>query len=77
MAPEIGNGNYSRQIDIYAAGILLYEMLTGNVPFDGETTAEILLKHLSATPDLAKTGPFAQFSRRPWPRSRRSICIHR
>src|SRR5204863_9683240 len=58
-APEIGKGDYSRPIDIYAAGILLYEMTTGNVPFDGETTAEILFKHLSATPDLAKTGPFA------------------
>lgn len=59
MAPEIGKGDYSRPIDIYAAGILLYEMTTGNVPFDGETTAEILLKHLSATPDLARTGSFA------------------
>jgi hypothetical protein len=59
MAPEIGKGDYSRPIDIYAAGILLYEMTTGNVPFDGETTAEILFKHLSATPDLSKTGPFA------------------
>jgi hypothetical protein len=59
MAPEIGKGDYSRPIDIYAGGILLYEMVTGNVPFDGETTAEILFKHLSATPDLSKTGPFA------------------
>ncbi len=59
MAPEIGKGDYSRPIDIYAAGILLYEMITGNVPFDGETTAEILFKHLSATPDLTTTGPFA------------------
>ncbi len=59
MAPEIGKGNYSRPIDIYAAGVLLYEMTTGNVPFDGETTAEILFKHLSETPDLTRTRPFA------------------
>jgi hypothetical protein len=59
MAPEIGKGDYSRPIDIYAAGILLYEMATGKVPFDGETTGEILFKHLSATPDLTNTGEFA------------------
>lgn len=59
MAPEIGKGDYSRPIDIYAAGVLLYEMATGRVPFDGETTAEILFKHLSAMPDLSGTGEFA------------------
>ena len=64
MAPEIGKGNYTRAVDIYAAGILLYEMLTGRVPFEGETSAEILLKHLSATPDLSGTGPFAPIVRR-------------
>ena len=54
MAPEIGSGNYNKQIDIYAAGIILYEMLTGRVPFDGESSAEILMKHLTARPDLRK-----------------------
>jgi serine/threonine protein kinase len=39
MAPEISNGNYNRQVDIYAAGIILYEMLTGRVPFDGQARA--------------------------------------
>ena len=39
MAPEISTGNYNKQIDIYAAGVILYEMLTGRVPFDGETPA--------------------------------------
>ncbi len=52
MAPEIGNGDYGKGIDIYALGILLYEMLTGNVPFDGETTQEIIMRHLTAEPDL-------------------------
>ena len=52
MAPEIGRGNYGKQIDIYALGIVLYEMLTGNVPFDGESSQEIIMKHLTADPDL-------------------------
>lgn len=54
MAPEISTGNYDRQIDIYASGIILYEMLTGQVPFDGESAGEILMKHLTSPPDLAR-----------------------
>ena len=54
MAPEIGNGQYGKEIDIYSLGILLYEMLTGGVPFDGESPQEIILKHLAALPDLSK-----------------------
>ena len=52
MAPEVARGRYGREVDIYAVGIILYEMLTGRVPFEGETTAEILMKHLTADPDL-------------------------
>ncbi len=52
MAPEIGRGQYGREIDIYAMGIVLYEMLTGQVPFDGESCHEIIVKHLTAMPDL-------------------------
>jgi hypothetical protein len=54
MAPEISTGNYNKQIDIYAAGILLYEMLTGRVPFEGESAGEILMKHLTTPPDLSR-----------------------
>jgi hypothetical protein len=54
MAPEISTGNYNKQIDVYAAGIILYEMLTGHVPFEGESAGEILMKHLTAPPDLSK-----------------------
>ena len=52
MAPEIGRGVYGKGIDIYALGILLYEMLTGQVPFDGETSQEIIMKHLTDNPDV-------------------------
>jgi serine/threonine protein kinase len=53
MAPEIGKGEYGKEIDIYAMGIILYEMLTGDVPFDGESTQEIIMKHLTMDPDLS------------------------
>jgi serine/threonine-protein kinase len=36
--------------DIYSVGIVLYEMITGAVPFTGDTPLEIAMKHLSTTP---------------------------
>ncbi len=53
MAPEIGRGVYGKEIDVYALGIILYEMLTGRVPFDGESSQEIIMKHLTDNPDLS------------------------
>src|SRR5262249_50095414 len=46
MAPEISTGNYTKTVDVYALGIILYEMLTGRVPFEGESAGEVLMKHL-------------------------------
>ncbi len=36
MAPEIGRGEYGKEIDIYALGVILFELLTGRVPFEGK-----------------------------------------
>lgn len=52
MAPEVGSGNYDRTIDIYALGVMLYEMLLGRVPFAGATMGEVLMKHLTAQPEV-------------------------
>src|SRR5205823_59160 len=57
MAPEISTGNYNKQIDIYAAGIILYEMLTGRLPFEGESAGEILRRHLTPPPALTELPP--------------------
>ncbi|EMI53407.1 serine/threonine protein kinase [Rhodopirellula sallentina] len=54
MAPEIGQGRYDKTVDIYALGVILYEMLTGVPPFEGESMGEVLMKHLSAEPDISR-----------------------
>lgn len=57
MAPEVAHGRYGKTVDVYALGVMLFEMITGEVPFDGESQAEILMKHLSEQPDLNRLPP--------------------
>lgn len=54
MAPEISEGRYDASVDIYAMGILLHEMLTGTPPFTGSSVGEVLMKHMTAKPDLSR-----------------------
>ena len=53
MAPEVANGRYGKEIDVYAMGVILYELLTGRGPFEGESVGEVLMKHLTAKPDVS------------------------
>ncbi len=50
MAPEQFQGNYSPYSDQYTLGIILYEMVTGQVPYQGKTLAELYKMHLMETP---------------------------
>ena len=51
IAPEIWLGKkLTHSVDLYALGIILYELATGNVPFDGESPAVLMRAHLDKAP---------------------------
>ena len=51
MSPEQARGDLTDgRTDIYSLGIVLYEILAGHLPFEGETTMGLLMKHLNEPP---------------------------
>ena len=64
FSPEHARGGYTdAKSDLYSLGIVMYEMLTGRVPFDADTPVSIALKHMQEKPvepiKLNPTIPFA------------------
>ncbi|MET7685468.1 serine/threonine-protein kinase [Streptomyces sp. NPDC005423] len=58
VAPESAEGRpQTSAVDIYGAGILLYELVTGHPPFSGGSALEVLHQHLSAEPRRPSTIP--------------------
>ena len=53
MSPEQAEGRPADQrSDLYSFGVLLYEMITGTLPFDDESVVALLNRHVSETPEL-------------------------
>ncbi len=60
ISPEQATGekNLDTRSDIYALGASLYHMLSGDVPYDGETPLHVMLKHMNEpVPDVRKKAP--------------------
>ncbi len=58
MAPEQAIGSdVGPAVDLYACGIILFELLDGDLPFDAETTAQVLRKHIMEKPPAMRSDP--------------------
>jgi len=56
MSPEQSRGkDVDRRTDVYAFGALTFQVLTGKVPFDGDSTMDVLMKHIAEPPPRPST----------------------
>jgi eukaryotic-like serine/threonine-protein kinase len=64
MSPEHAGGkSLDHRVDVYALGVILYELLTGRVPFEGDNFMEVLAKHAhDPVPELRDMNPGTRVS---------------
>ena len=64
MSPEQCNGEVvGPPTDVYAVGVMLYEALAGQCPFDGQSTAQVMAQQLYAQPpSLSENVPAPRFA---------------
>lgn len=73
MSPEQARGDeVDARCDVYAAGVILYELLTGTVPFSGSTPLTVLTRHLTDPPEP----PIERAKDRRIPKAIAAVAMH-